>query len=173
MSGLPKRAHLDLLVAVQLAHQAVVKLCRDPEAVEQGFRVGFRLPAVHLGKFRFQLTGTDSVLVREIGFCVEGILFLPYLIQALVALDDRIQNDLVIIFEMVLFQDAEPGAGRHGDSTAGRLQTSGQNLQEGGFSGTVCTDDTVAVAFGEFDIDIFKKRFLSKAQSDIIGTDHA
>ena len=45
--------------------------------------------------------------------------------------------------------------------SARRFKLAGQNLEERRFSGAVCTDQTVAAALCEFDVDIFKESFFS------------
>ena len=60
------KKYFDLLCARDLAHEISVELCLDAEAVQQGFRIGLGLPAVHLGKLCLKLGGKDTVLIRKI-----------------------------------------------------------------------------------------------------------
>ena len=73
---------------------------------------------------------------------------------------------------MILFQNAHALARGHRHSAAGSLQFTGQDLQECGLAGAVRADHTVAVSFGELDIDILKQGFLSKPEGYVINTDH-
>ena len=169
----PGQQDLDLLGAGQFAHQIGVKLGLDAQTVEQGLRVGFRFPAVHFGKFRLQLAGPDAVLIGKILFGVEGVLFLHDLIQTAVALDDRIQYDLTVVFIVVLLQERQPLSGGHGHSTVGGIQLAGQDLEEGGFARAVGADNTVAVAFRKFNGNVFKKRLLTQSQCNAVCLNHA
>ena len=54
-----------------------------------------------------------------------------------------------------------------------RLQLSGKNLQKSRFSGPVGANQSITVAFGEFDRYVFKQRFFPNAKCDIICTDHS
>ena len=155
--------HLDLQGTRQILHQCIVILGRDTESVQQCRCVTFRIPAVHLGKFCLQLTGTDSIFIGKIFFHINRIFFFSDIIQSLVSHDNSIQNRIFVIFKMILLQERKTLARGNDHITARRLQLTGQDLQKCGFSGTVGTDQSVTVSFGKFDIDIFKKCLFSKA----------
>ena len=163
---------LDLLRACELPHQISVQFGLDSQAVEQGLRIGLGLPAVHLGELGLEFAGADSVFIREILFCIEGVFLGADLEQAGIALDDCIQNDLIIIFVVILFQEGEALSLGHGDIAAGGIQLTGQDAEEGGFAGTVSADNAVAVSFCKFDGDIFKQGFFSQAECDSVCLNH-
>ena len=133
-----------------------MQFCFNAKAIKHGCSIRLCFPAVHVGKFTFQFCSLQSIIFREIRFHVNGFFFLHNVIQSLVAHDNRIQNGILVILEMVLLQEGETLAGRHGDFSLGGFQFAGKNLQKSRFTGTVSTDQAVAVAFGEFDINIFK-----------------
>ena len=58
---------------------------------------------------------------------------------------------------MILLQKGKTLTRRDDDFSARRFKLAGQNLEERRFSGAVCTDQTVAAALCEFDVDIFKE----------------
>ena len=149
-----------------------MELRLDAEAVQQGFRIGLGLPAVHLGKFRLQLACPDPVLIGKVLFCVESIFFGADLEQPGISLNDRIQDDLVVVFVVILLQEGETLPFGDRDTSIGRLKLSREYAQEGGFAGTVRTDDSVAVSFCEFDRDIFKQCFFAKAECNAVCCDH-
>ena len=163
---------LDLLGAGQLLHQYLVKFCRNSQPVQEGLRVGLRLPAVHLGKFRLELRCPHAVLIREIRLRVEGILLFADLIQPSVALDDRVKHSLIIILKMILLEERQSLSRCDGDTSGRRLQLSGQYLQKCGLACPIRANDAIAVAFGEFDVDIFEQCSLSETQRDIICSYH-
>ena len=145
----------------------------DAEAVKERLRIGLGFPAVHLREFAFQFAGADAVLIGEILFGIEGVLFLHDFKKSGIALDDSIQDHLAVVFILVLLQEGETLAGCHGDSAVGGIQLSGQDLEEGGFAGAVGTDDPVAVPFRKFDGNVFKKCSFSETECNTICCDHA
>ena len=114
--------HLHLDVAVQVLHGGIVQVRVDAKAVQDHGGIGLRLPAVHLGEFRFQVADPDAVLVGEVLFGIDGFLFLHDLVQPRVAHDDRVHDRILIVFEMVLLQHGEALAGGDEDLPAGGLQ---------------------------------------------------
>ena len=60
---------------------------------------------------------------------------------------------------MILLQKGKTLTRRDDNFSARRFKLAGQNLEERRFSGAVCTDQTVAAALCEFDVDIFKESF--------------
>ena len=73
---------------------------------------------------------------------------------------------------MVLLQDGETLARRDHDVTLGRLEIAGEDLQEGGLSGAVCTDKTITVAFRKFNVYVLKEGLFSYAVGHVVCTDH-
>ena len=57
---------------------------------------------------------------------------------------------------MILLQHGETLTGGDDDITFGGVQLTGQDLQKGGFTGTVGSDESVTVALGKLDVDIFE-----------------
>lgn len=57
---------------------------------------------------------------------------------------------------MILFQNGESLPRGNGDIALGSFQSSIQDFQKSGFTGTVCTDQSIAVAFREFDVYILE-----------------
>ena len=154
---------LDLLRAGKLSHQIAVQLRLDSEAVQKGLRVGLRLPAAELRELGLQLAGLDAVFIGKVFFGVKGVLFLHDLEETGITLDHGIEDDLIIIFVLVLFQEGQSLSLGNGNSAVGGIQLSAEDLKESGLSGAVGTDDAVAVSFGEFDVDIFKQGFLAES----------
>ena len=169
--GLCKQ-HLDLQGAVEVAHLRIVKLGRDTESVEEHRRVGFCLPAVHLGKFGLELARLDAVLVGEILLGIDGILLLHDLIEPCVAHDDGIHDGVAVVFEVILLEDGETLPRCDGDIALGGIEISGEDLEKSGLAGTVGTDEAIAVAFGELDVDIFEQGLFAHTVGYIVCTDH-
>ena len=63
---------------------------------------------------------------------------------------------------MVLLQEGESLARSDHNISIGRFELPGKDFKESRFTGTVCSDQTVAVAFGKFDVDILKEGFFAE-----------
>ena len=164
--------HFDFFTSGKFAHFFVMKFGVNIQSVQKSSSIGLSFPSVHGSKFAFQFAGTDSVFLGKIFFCVNGIFFFHDVIKTLVSHDDSVKDNAVIVFEVILFQHGKALTGGDADIALCRLQFSGKNLQKGRFSGTVGTDDTIAVSFGKFYIYFFKERLFSKAQCNVICLNH-
>ena len=116
--------------------------------------VGLRFPAAKLCKLLLKLGSPDAVLIAEVGLVVDGVLLLAAVIQALVAHDNGVHDGVGVVHILVLLQNAHALFGGDMHGAGGRLKFAGEYLYKGGFSGTVCADDAVAVAGGELQVDV-------------------
>jgi len=162
----------DLQGPFEILHQYMVVFRADAQTVQQRFGIRLSFPAVHLCEFRFQLRSPDAVRIRKIFLCINRVLFLHDLIEALAAHDDRVEDVIRIILEMILFQEGDPVSGRHGNISGSRIQLSVKDFEEGRFAGSVRSDEPVAVSLRELDVDVFEKSFLSDAVGYIVCCDH-
>ena len=71
-------------------------LLLDAEAAQQGGGVALGVPALQFGELFFQLGGADAVFVAEVGFGIQGILFLHYIPQDGVAPHDGFDDRAVV-----------------------------------------------------------------------------
>ena len=145
---------------------------RQAQPLNQLGSVGFRLPAVQFSEFRFQFRSQNAVLLGKILLGIEGIFLLHDVIQPLVAHNNGIQNGIGIIGEVILFEDTHAEIFRNGHFTGSRFQLTAENFQKCGFSGTVCTDNTVAVAGVELQVYIFEQRIAAELQTNIRNSNH-
>ena len=90
----------------------------------------------------------------------------------LVAHDDGVQHGELVEHELVLLQDGHTHVGQNVHLTGGGVQLTGEDLQEGGFAGTVGADDAVAVAPQELQIDIGKERGAAVLQAQVLNSNH-
>ena len=162
-----RQEDLDLVVAVELGHLLAMLFLVDAELVEHGLGVAFGVPAVHLGKLALQLRGAQAVLVGEVRLCVERLLFLHDLVEALIAHDDGGEHVVFIVEEVVLLEDRDALARGDDDLARVRLQLPGENFQELALARAVCADDAVAVALVKLDVHVFKKNPLPKLERNI------
>ena len=95
----------NLLIGRQLAHHHRMCLGRYAKSVQESSSIGFRFPSIHGRKFLLKLSGTDTVLIAEIRFCVDCILFLHDLVKTFISHDNGIQHRIRIILEVILLQE--------------------------------------------------------------------
>ena len=157
---------------VHVGHLFIMQLRADAKALQNPGSVGFRLPAAQLGEFLLQLRGPQAVLIGEVLLHVDGVLLLAAVIQPLVAHDDRVHDGVFVIQELVLLQHGHPGLGIDIYMTGGGLQFAGQDLDKGGLSGAVGTDDTVAVAGGELQVHFGKQGGAGELHGEIFNSNH-
>jgi len=167
-----REQHLDLQPRVSIAHEVIVELDRDAETLQQLRRIGFRFPAVHVGKLGLQLARAHAVLLGKVGLFVERILLLHHVIQMLVAHDDGVENGIGVILVLVLLQNGHPRAGLDGYLAGRRLELAGQDLQKRRLARAVGADDTVAVARHELQIDLLEQHRPAKLHGKIGNRDH-
>ena len=99
--GLCKK-NLYLHTTCKIGHFSIMEFCVNSKAIEKSSSIGFCFPSIHFGKLALQFTGTDSILICEILFCIDGFFFFHNLIETKVTHDNGIQNSVGIIFEMIL-----------------------------------------------------------------------
>ena len=100
----------------------------DAQTVQEHGGIRFRIPAVHLGEFRFQFAGTDTVLIGKIFLSIDGVLLLHDLIESFIAHDDSVHDRINIIFKVILFQHGEALAGSDRYIAVCGLQSTGEDL---------------------------------------------
>ncbi len=123
-----RQQHLHLLAAVQIFHNGIVDIRVDAQTIQHLRRVGFRLPAVHLGELTLKLAGTDAVLVREILLGIDRILFLHDLVQTGISHDHDIHDRVLVILEVILLQHGKALPRSDRDISLCRLKLSRQDL---------------------------------------------
>ena len=150
----------------------MLQIKADAQTGEDHFSVALGVPAVQFGKFALQLAGALAVRIGEILFGVKLVLLLHDLIKALMAHDDRLQHLIAVKLEVILAQHGHAFAGGDDHLARGRLQLTGKHLEERRFARSVCADDAIAVAGGEFDVDVLKERLTAVRKRNILGCDH-
>ena len=144
----------------------------DAETLQKPRGIRFGLPAAELGKLLLQLRGADAVLVGEILLLIDGVLLLPALVKAGIAQDDGVQNGVIVVHILILTQDGHTALGVDIDMPLRGFYVPGKNLEECGFSCTVCANDAVAVAGGELQVRAGEKHLASVLQRKVFDCDH-
>ena len=155
------KKNFDFLAAGQVSHLCIVELGFDAKSVQKSSSIRLCLPSVHLCEFTLKFAGTDTVFICKIFLCIDRLFFLHDFIKSGISHDNGIQYVEGIIFEVVLLQEGESLARSDHNISIGRFELPGKDFKESRFTGTVCSDQTVAVAFGKFDVDILKEGFFA------------
>ena len=64
---------------------------------------------------------------------------------------------------MILLQERKSLTRSNDNISVGGFKLTGKDFKEGGFSGSVSSDETVAVALCKFDVYIFKQSFFTNS----------
>ena len=152
-----RQQHAYFLFGIEVPHQLVMQVFLDSQSAEQVGCVAFGIPTVHFGEFFLEFPDLDTVFVREVRFCIQGVLFVHNCPQWLMAHQHCIQNGMFVKFEVVLFEDGKSFRRTETDRTARRGYVAAEDFEKGGLAGAVRTDDPVAVAGCEFQVYIFEQ----------------
>ena len=142
----------------------------NAQPTEQCRRVALGVPALHLGKLLLQLRGANAVGVGKVLLGVERILFAHHSPELRVAHEDGVEHRVIVEGKVILRQDRESLAWAHADRATRRVEVATDGAQEGGFTGTVGTDDAITVAGQKLEIDVLKEDPLS--ESDVQTTNY-
>ena len=164
--------HAHLLLVGEVAHEFAVEGLLDAEAGKQGGGVVFGRVAADGGKLVFEFGHFDAVFVREVLFRVEGIALLHDLPHHGVTLQHGVEHRLVVEFEVVLRENGQPLAGTEFHLAFGGLEFAADGFEQGGFAGTVGTDDTIDVAVREFHVHILIEDALAELNGYVGKCDH-
>ena len=119
-----REKHFDLVAVVEGAECGVGVDVAQTQTAEQLGNVGFRVPAVQLGEFPFQLGSFDAVLLSEIRLGIERVLFLNDFIEPRIAHNNGVHDGKVVVSKVVLFEDRHSHFLRNGHFARGRLKLS-------------------------------------------------
>ena len=129
----------------------------DPEAAQQVGGVALGVPALHLREPLLQLPGPETVLLRKVGLGVQRLLLLHRLPQRLMPHQNRVEDRKPVIGEVVLLEHRQAFARAEGHVAPRQGHLAAEHFEERGLPRPVGPDHTVAVARGEFEIDILEK----------------
>ncbi len=86
--------------------------------------------------------------------------------------DDRFQNAKFVKLIVVLFQNRQPLAGGNNHLAGSWFDFTGQYFEKSRFARSVGADQSITVAWREFDVDIFEQSAFPILESEVLGTDH-
>ena len=162
-----RKHHTHLFLTAQLTHQCIMLVFLDAQTAQQHGCVTLSIPSVQLGKFLFQFGYFQSVFVREVFLGVQYFTLLHNVPQHGVAHHYGVHYRISIPFKVVLAQHRQAFARSQGNRTGRRVQISVDCTKEGGFSRTVRTDNTIAVATCKFQVHVIKQDSFTKLHRNV------
>ena len=162
----------DLFVRVEFLHQLCVGFFWNVEALEERAGGGFRFIAAHFAELGFKFDGFHAFVFGHFRLGVKFFAALADLVKFRVAHHDRVENGMFFVGEVILLQNRKTFVRVMGDVSRVRFEFSGKDLQERGLSGTVCTDNSIAITLAEREVDIFEKHAASILQTNIRNIEH-
>ena len=161
------KQNLDLDIIIKLTHLSIVKFIGYSKTVEKNFSVALCAPAAHLGKLLLKLADSDSVLLGEILFHIEGFFFVHYLAKVRITHKHRAYNIVFVKGEMILSEDRHSLARGDDDLALVRLDLTRKDFQKSGFACAVRTDQTVAITVRKFEIRSLEQLSSAVLQANI------
>ena len=96
-------------------------LVGDTQLVEHKLRIALCVPAVHIGKFRFQLPGAHAIRLAKVRLGVQGVLFFHNFNETGVAHQHGAHHLVLVVGKVVLLEHAHARLGRDGYRAGGRV----------------------------------------------------
>ena len=158
--------HADLLAAIEFGHQVVVEFFGNAEALEEHGCVGVGFVTADFAKARFDFHGLHALFFGHFRERVKFVALLAKFVEFRETHHHGFEDSVVFVSKVVLLQDGDTFARVLRDFTRVRFEFARKNLEECGLAGTVCADDTVAVASLEG-----KVHFLEEDAATILETD--
>ncbi len=165
-----RQQHADFLAALDLAHQPVVQLVWNVEALQQDGGVAFRLVAVLFADDALELAEAHAVGVGHLGLGVEDVALFERAPQPLVAHDHRVDDAQLVVGELILLEDAE--LLRADDVALLRRLLAGEQLHEGRLARAVRAGQAVAAAGQETGGYLVEENLRAEAHGDVFDANH-
>ena len=103
---------------------------------------------------------------------VDLVLLGHHIVELLVPHDDGVENREVVELVLILPEHGKPLPFRDDNLTGVGADLCGEDLEEGGLTGAVGTDDAVAVAGSELDVDVLEENAIPVSEGDIGSGNH-
>ena len=142
--------HAHLLLGRDVAHKHIVHILLDAKSAEEHGCIALGIPAIELSKLLFKLGSTHAVFLCHLCLVVDGILLLHDCIEHSVATQYSVDDSILVIFVVILFEHRKTLARAHLIGSASRIEFTAQYTQKSRFTSTVCTDNSITIAISEF-----------------------
>ncbi len=151
------------------AHRAGVLVQGNADAEQQFTGACFCGIAIVFGEFHFQFGDLHAVIFAHLRQCIDPVAFVFHAPQFLMAHDYGIQHAEFLVGELVLAQTAQALVGVQGHIAGGGRQLTREDLHQRGLAAAVGTDQTIAVAIGKLDGNVFEQGLGPELHGDIGG----
>ena len=161
-----------LLLTTKLLHELVVLVFLDTETAQEHGSIALSVPAFHLCELIFQLSDAIAILIVEVRLSIQRILLLHDSPEDRMPHQDGIHDGEGIKGVVILAKDRETLTRTEGDATACRLKCPTDGAQESRLTSTIGTDDAIAVAWSELEVDVLEKDTLTELYGEVADCDH-
>ena len=96
-----------LFIIGKFGHLLLVQVFLDAQILEQLSRIRFSLPAIHFSKLQFQVSCFIAIFLSHFRLRVETLTLFHVFPKGLMPHEYSVHYAVVIIFEVVLFKNAE------------------------------------------------------------------
>ncbi len=164
-----RQQHAQLPAWGDFAHRAEMLLKRNTQTKQQFSGTGFCGVAVHFGEFTFEFADLHAVFFAHFRQRVDAVALGLDLPQVLMAHDHGVDHVEFFVGELILAQLAQAHVRLEHHLTRRGLQIATENLHEGRLAAAIGADQTVAVATGKFDGNVFEQRLGTELHGDVGG----
>ena len=164
--------HADFLAAIEFGHQVVVEFFGNAETLEEHCCVGIGFVTADFAKARFDFHRLHALFFGHFRQSVKFVALLAKFVEFRETHHHGFENRVVFVGEVVLLKDGDTFARVLRDFTRVRFEFARKNLEECGFAGTVCADNTVAVASLEGKIHFLEENAATILKTDIRNIKH-
>jgi len=164
--------HANLLATVEVRHQVVMEFFGNAEALEEHCCVGVGFVTADFAKARFDFHGLHALFFGHFRQSVKFVTFFAQFIKFWETHHYSFENRVVFVGEVVLLEDGDTFARVLRDFTRVRFEFARKNLEECGFAGTVCADNTVAIAALEGKVHFLEENAATILKTDIRNIKH-
>ena len=151
-----RQKDFDFVFTAQFTNKRIVQTFGDTQVREQLRSVRFSHPAVHFAKFAFKFGGVHRFSFRCIRVIVDGIFFNHDVIKAFMPHHNGVQNAHIVERKVILRENRQTIARFDANFAAIGFNFARKNFNEGRFARAIRSDDTIAITFCEFEVDLIE-----------------
>ena len=116
--------HAHLLLGWDVGHQHIVHIFLDAKSAEEHGSIALGIPAVELSEFLLKFGGTHTVFFGHLCLIIDGILLLHDGIEHSVATQYSVDDCILVIFVVILFEHRKTLARPHLECATSRFEVS-------------------------------------------------
>ena len=159
--------HADFLATIEFGHQVVVEFFGNAKSLEEHCCVGVGFVTADFAKASLDFHGLHALFFGHFRERVKFVTLLAKFVEFRETHHHGFENGIVFVGKVVLLQNGDTFARVLRDFTRVRFEFARKNFEECGFAGTVCADDTVAVASLKGKVHFFEEDAATILETDI------